>query len=977
MANFLVSPLIPQQVPDFIREDHGTFVTFLQKYYEWLQTNNQVIKVTEQLQEAQDVDLATDFYINLIKKEFLPDFPETISLDKRKFIKLVSNFYSAKGTPNSVRFLFRALFDEEIEIYFPSEDILKTSDGKWVQPIVLRVSSNSVNILKIKKTLITGETSKATAIVEDVIEKIEKSSGVSYYEIFVSKVERTFQTGENIIGYYYVGTTKTSITAKIIGFVSSLTVDTNNRGAFYRGAEPSVGYTGDPVSIVGGLNPTSNVSVELATAVARVSEVSKGSIKNLYVDDGGFGFRNSLINANTSIVDFKGGFTDAPFDIEATGYISLVDTSKPRLINVSNVTILSINSAYANINVFAGTTVSNSNVDVADANSYSLNTLSSVAFTVFPLVLITVTDGGRGYRQKPNVDVFSYYLEDKAQTESTLIQTTIDPGAITATNASSNLSSLFEVGDQVRLFINNKFEEVRDVTSVTSNTLTFNESFGSFSSPVSNVSISKVLRRDLKKIGSIGRIKIVNGGTGYANGDTIIFSGGGDGYGAVANVTVNVTGTIISTSMNAHPTGDYIIGGEGYSSENLPTLSVQSGGGSGAVLEVLEICGNGETLRTDTDKIGSVLKITLDSVGYDYVSKPIVSLKNADLIIGNVTVGETFTPNVKIYQGLSPDTSTFDATVTKYFANTNILRIHEYAGTLNTAALIKTTNNVVSASVLAAPLFYGDGKAKANVEILQGTSKLSGLYLNLDGQPSADKVLQDGDKYHNFSYVLNTETPYSEFKTTLKSVVHPVGTKSFVISKSIDAKTQNLSTKDVIVYSETQLSNTFNVSYCSNVIVSTSPSTSNLMSEVSVGDFLVIKNLVKGLSGTVNIAVSSNNVVGTNTNFINDLYPNAVVSLSSGNTETVSYVVNTNNFVTINNLGVTQNNLSINVVFDGFSKVLFVNSNTIFVDSELCGNLSYGNVFVRNVTGFADDESTTADSTRIFADSTIISVDGE
>lgn len=976
MSKFLVSPLIPQQVPDFIREDHATFVTFLQKYYEWLQTNGQVIKVTEQLQDSQDVDLATDFYINLIKREFLPDFPETLALDKRKFIKLINNFYSAKGTPDSVKFLFRALFDEEIEVYYPSEDILKTSDGKWVQPIILRVSSDSANILNIKKTLITGKTSKATAIVEDVIEKIERSSGVSYYEIFISKVEKTFQTGEDIIAYYYVGTTQISVTARIIGFVSSLVIDPNNRGSFYRGEEPSIGYKGDPVSIVGGLNPLSNISVDIATAAARVSEVSKGSLTNLYVDDGGFGFRNFLTNANTSIVDFKGGFTDTVFDVEATGYISLVDTSKPRLINVSNVTILSVNSVYSNINVFAGTTGSSLSDNVAEPSSYSLNTLNSIAFTVFPLSYITITDGGKGYQQKPDVDVFSYYLEEKTQNESTLIQTTINPGAITVTNTSSNLSSIFEVGDQVRIFINNKFEEIRDVTSVTSNTLTFNESFGSFSSPVSSVSVSKVLRRDLKKIGSIGRIKIVDGGTGYANGDTIIFSGGGDGYGAVANVTVNVTGTIISTSMNAHPTGDYITGGEGYDSDNLPTLSVQSGGGSGAVLQVLEICGNGETLRTDTNKIGSILKITLDSLGYDYVSKPIVSLKNADLTIGNVTVGETFTTNVKVYQGESPETSTFDATVTKYISTTGTLRVHEFTGALNTNKIIKTIDDSVSANVFSV-VYYGDGKAKANVEILQGTSKLSGIYLNLDGQPSADKVLQDGVKYHNFSYVLNTETPFNEFKNTLKSVVHPAGTKSFVISKVIDNNRQNLSKKDIIVYSEKQLSNTFNVSFCSNVIVSTTPLTSNLMSEVSVGDYITIKSLIKQLTGSVSVNTSSNTVVGTNTNFINDLYDGSVVNLSSGNTETVSYVVNTNTFVTINNLGITQNNLSINVVFDGFSKVTFVNSNTIFVDSELCGNLSYGNVFVRNTTGFADDESTTADSLRIFADSTVISVDGE
>lgn len=975
MNKFLVSPLIPQQVPDFIREDHGNFVTFLQKYYEWMESTNQVNKVAEELENAKDVDLATDYYINLIKKDFLPNFPETLALDKRKFIKLVNNFYSAKGTPDSIKFLFRALFDEEIDVYYPSEDILKTSDGKWVQPLILRVSSDSDNILKIKKTLITGQTSKATAVVEDVIEKIEKSSGVSYYEIFISKVERTFQTGETILANYYEGTVLTSITARIIGFVSSLVVDTNNRGTLYRGIEPSTGYTGDPVSIVGGLNPLSNVDVDLATASARVTEVSKGSITNIYIDDFGFGFRNFLTNANTSIIDFKGGFTDTAFDTEGSAYISLVDTTKPRLVNLSNVTISTVNSAYVNINVFAGTTVSNSNVDVADANSYSLNTLSSIAFTVYPLSFITITDGGRGYKQKPSINVYSYYLEEKAQNETEIITTTVNPGTITVSNTTQNLSSLFEPGDQVRLFVRNKFEDIREVDSVTSTTLTFSEPYEFFSDAVSGVSVSKVLRRDLKKIGSIGRISVVNGGTGYANGDIIKFSGGGDGYGANANVTVDATGKIISATVINHSSADFIIGGEGYDQDNLPTLTVQSGTGVNAVLQVLEVCGTGENLRTDTNKIGSILKITLDSLGFDYVSKPVVSLKNADLVVGNITVGEIFEPNIALYQGPDSGNSTFDAKTTK-FISPNILRIHDFAGALNTSLQIKSTDDSITADVFSVT-YYGDGKAKANVEILEGTAKLSGLYLNMDGQLSADKVLQDGEKYHNFSYVINTKTPYSNFKNTLKSLGHPVGTKTFVTTRVYDENSQSIPKRNIVVYSQSQLSNNFNVSYCSNVIVSTTPSTSNLMNEVEVGDYLIIKSLVKGLSGSVNIATSSNNVVGTNTNFINDLYPNAVINLSSGNTESVLNVVSANNLITSNVLNITQTGLTINLIFDAVSKVTFVNSNTIFVDSEICGNLSSGNVFVRKITGDPDLEIATADSIRIFVDSTIITVDRE
>ena len=34
MSNFLISPIVAQQLPDFVRSEYSIFVTFLEKYYE-------------------------------------------------------------------------------------------------------------------------------------------------------------------------------------------------------------------------------------------------------------------------------------------------------------------------------------------------------------------------------------------------------------------------------------------------------------------------------------------------------------------------------------------------------------------------------------------------------------------------------------------------------------------------------------------------------------------------------------------------------------------------------------------------------------------------------------------------------------------------------------------------------------------------------------------------------------------------------
>ncbi len=90
------------------------------------------------------------------------------------------------------------------------------------------------------------------------------------------------------------------------------------------------------------------------------------------------------------------------------------------------------------------------------------------------------------------------------------------------------------------------------------------------------------------------------------------------------------------------------------------------------------------------------------------------------------------------------------------------MRIYNYRGSFNVASRIISNDNTVSANVVAVS-YYGDGKAKATAGFENGLIRYPGIYLNEDGQLSADKKLQDSKKYHNFSYVINTENDYVKF----------------------------------------------------------------------------------------------------------------------------------------------------------------------------------------------------------------------
>jgi hypothetical protein len=746
-----------------------------------------------------------------------------------------------------------------------------------------------------------------------------------YTEVYVSNVERLFVTGEIVSATYNNGVVDVTVTGKLIGALSEIRVDPLNRGLFYNGFNADTGYPGDPLTIVGGLNPESDTPIG---ALAFVGSTTQGNITDILTVNGGFGFRNPTDVPGSSVVDFYGGFTDAPFGTEAKAEISLLDLGNFRTMNVSDTSIEIIQSiSLENVS---------SNIETSNINSMS----TYETLNVSPIAFVTLTGSGGGYRTRPDVNIYSYYNEQNP--DVLVINNT---NAIKGTNVLSdftqNLTLSFQVGDVVRLFVNNRFEEIMKVTGVTVNSISLDRVF---QNDILGVSVFKVTRSDLYNLGSLGRIEIVEPGRDYEVGEYLIFTGG-SGYGANAVITeVHANNGI--KSVNFTETIDFVVGGEGYYADRLPTVTIDTDVGTDAILRVTEVSGDGEQLSLTTTRIGSISSIRVLSFGYDYVSAPSVSLRNADVTVRDVTPGLLFVSNTRIYQGSSNSITTFSAFVDNYNPDTNILRIFDYVGTLNPLLTIKSDDDVVAANVVST-VFYGDGRAKVSAKFENGLIRYPGIYLNTDGQISSDKRLQDGKKYHNFSYVLNTTKDYDSFREPLNQIVHPLGTKTFVNrlfnnDLTVTANLQN------IIYIESDLEDTFNTTYNSNNIVSTNVS-ANLVESVNIGDTIIVRSVERELQGTVNVSFGSNVVIGLSTNFINELQEGDIIDLSSGNTEIVANVVSNTEIITQNTIFLSSNNNTINIIFDEIGTVNFVNTDTILLNTNIDATMSFVTLTNRKV----------------------------
>ena len=916
MENVRTSDLVSSQLPDFIKSDYPKFVTFLEKYYEWMETSGKNNNEIDALNFANDIDDANTYYTEQLKKDLAPYFPENIVSNKKLFLKLVTQFYKAKGTQDSVKFLFRALFNENIEIYYPKDDILKTSDGKWILPLTLRIDTTDNNVFNLEKCLVTGLTSKATAIIERVIQSVDRQLGITYTELYISNIKRLFATGETLSASYTDADTEltVTVTGRLIGSLSEIKINSTNRGLFYNGYDTDTGYPGDPVSIVGGLNPTANTPIG---AVAFVGNVTKGGITDILVEKSGFGFRDPAVNVGSSIIDFKGGFAGAVFGTEAKASISLLDTTVSRLINISNMSVSTLHGLRPNIANIENVTISNA--------------MSFGSFTVFPISFVTIDGSGGGYRQKPTVETYSFYNEEY---DDVLVSTSrvIVKDTYLINDTSVDYTVSFEPGDYVKLFKTNVLEEILEVSYVDTNNLYFTEPFPN---DLVGVSVFKILRNDLYKIGSIGRININSGGTGYANGDILIFTGG-SGYGA--NGFVSVSGGIISSvTINNHSSNAFVIGGEAYSRDSLPIITVQSSAGANANLSVSEITGDGERYGLTTARIGAISSIRITSYGYDYVSAPLVSLRNADLVLANVTPGELFVANTIVYQGTSNSNTTFSCTVDDYDPDNNNIRIFNYKGTLDLTKSLKSDDNVVSANVISS-LFYGDGNAKATAKFENGLIRYSGIYLNTDGQVSADKKMQDGEKYHNFSYVIDTQTDYNKFKKPLADLVHPVGTKTFITKIDNNEEIVAITNTSSFI-TITAMQDSYNIANGSNTIITTNTS-ANLISTVNVGDLIILSNVHRRLQNTVNVISGSNILFGhaNNVNFIDDLQDGDTIYLSTGNTTTIKEVTNSTYAVLNTTINVTSTTATVNLVYSDVARANSINANTIITTTKFRAN---------------------------------------
>lgn len=613
-----ISPFISSQFPEFYKTEGPNFILFVKAYYEFLEqayaptyaangqsTSTNILHQSRNLLDYRDIDNTLESFLEHFQKKYLYGIPFNVIINKRFLLKHILDVYRSKGSIQCYRLLFKLIYDEDIEIYLPGRDLLAPSDGTWTVPTYIEVTNVS-NLADFVGHTIIGLASNTTAVVESFItEPINKNIVASLYISNMKPNGGAFIEGEKVIRFDDL---KSSMLATIVSNAPVITGSLNNLNIVNGGQGFNIG---DILAIVH-RDLSNNAVISFGVnGIVRVDALTQGfGTLNLTVAKSGFGITNSP----TTLVYPGNGNTAGNGASFAVGAIGNTQSVVYNTDVIANYLTTTLDASQYN---FPQNAAANLTSNIGVALAYTSNTFGS-------LLTLTNIKTGSGYIQQANI-----FCESVENSLALLGTVTYSTAANTVTGSGSKFTWYFQNNSIIQLQANTlgstfEYQAIKQVISDTSLVLygrpafTSNGTSNYFVSPAifpanfhptnplmaasdgsinglnslvsgfpstGNSIIGAVTSYDSGKgyvdgeqvqlylFSGVNTPTIISGGTGYANGAALVFTGGG-GTIPTGFVTTNTTGGIVSCTITAAGSG----------LQGIPSIAVQSNTGSGARL---------------------------------------------------------------------------------------------------------------------------------------------------------------------------------------------------------------------------------------------------------------------------------------------------------------------------------------------------------------------------------------------------------
>ena len=746
------SILINRQVPEYVREEYPLFLTFLEAYYEFLESKqgsqkNDLTTQLKSLRDISDVDVSIDEFETQFLNSFASLIPVDAQVDKAFLLKNILPLYQSKGSENSFKLIFRMLFGEETEVVYPRDNILRASDGKWKIDTTIKVSTNDISSFYTGN----GTTTEFNLLTNEPSEDIQVYVGgvlqTTGFKVFKEYQLLSFDSpvaNNSIVEVFYTTVGKSIFTnRKLTGKTSGATVLVEKVFSTIIKNERVFDLFVDVNSLVGEFEIGEQIETDLfvndVLVNVRLRSVSK--VSDIIVIDSG-----SNYNVGDPVVVVAPGAVRPPRAIISSIYTSTFDT-------------VDIVDGGAGFRLDANVTAGGFGapfVDIKVNSTFTESSNSANSFRIFSDVISDINPANT------TISALSYGLSGpKTGNANTVI-------------AHSFSNTVFSnIGEIIGLQINTvgiDFSSVPILDAESANIVIPNVG--------STLSNTKVF---IKSYGSIGKTAIRSGGQGYAVGDELIFTNkpGFFGVGAEAEVRgVDANGSI--TLVKLVPSK--ITGTANVFTSNARVF------GTGTLFLSQLIVGDRIWINDEEKTVTAITTNTRMNVNSAFASA--TSGKRIRLYGKNPVGGGNYEqaglPTITISSVSGTNANVEAVAVMGDGENLQPILGNNKPGGIETITIIDAGKSLISVPEVILT-DYGDGTALAEATLIPSFEQLSGKWTNSDGLISDRNMkLQGLDYYIDYSYVTVSSIQFKKYKNVLKQLLQPAGTKAYAEIARLD-----------------------------------------------------------------------------------------------------------------------------------------------------------------------------------------------
>jgi len=819
MSNLKTSVLISRQIPEYIRDEYPTFINFVEAYYEFLETkqssaNNDLVTAAKDLRTNFDVDASIDQFEDNFFNTYANLLPRDVKVDKATLIKNVLPLYLSKGSEKSFKFLFRMLFDEELDIIYPKNNVLRASAGNWIVDNKLRINQDLATIYTCDGTVKTFILAQYSTL-DDItiyVNNVAQTTGFSLRKEYRKIIFTTAPANGSVVKIVYKTFNIDLLNnRKITGTSSGATAIVERASRRIITDQLNLGL---PIELVistktlfGNFQNGEVVTTDIVDSngvLISVQATTFSIIKRINIINGG----NSYNVGDVVVVSGGGSTIDATAIIDDVfeGYIDNINVNSGGAVftDASGINVSGNASSFLSLVV--------DGIDTTGANAGNIYAVSTDTISDFSS--LSILDSNYGFTGQKVINSNSATRISDAITFQNL---TVGP----ITNVKILLST-------TPTTITPVLDAVGATYQVANNTVT----------------------HTTKGFGSIGRFKINSGGSGYIPGDEIVFGPNprmcfGSGAAAVVSRT-SATGAItrievqpprIAGTANIVSTNAYVTGTGTFFSDELKVNDRIVINNESRFISTIysntSLSVNVAFLTTSNNrKVGLYDKLPLGGINYKANSFPAVTVSS--------NTGSS--------------------------ANIEIFCLASDGEQLSAANSIAQPGSILSVKIISPGSGYqylpiidlsgkGSGTATANAEIERSYLATAGRWTSTESILSAaDRRLAGSGYYIDYAYITSSTIEFTKYKKILKELLHPVGFVNYANYNRTSEIVGN--TIDTANVSYITISGTVNVNSSIYVTgINTRFNIANTKGILTIGSYISVNNQIRTISSILSNTV--------------------------------------------------------------------------------------------------------------------------